>query len=226
MRPRNHKSVQNEFWLERWRTSQIGFHQSTVDRTLEAHWPSLKVAAHGSVFAPLCGKSLDLLWLRDRGHEVRGVEISGIAVEAFCMENGIPARRAARSEFDVFESDRLRLFCGDFFALTPKLLGDVAAVYDRAALISWVPEMRARYAEHMAALTSQGAQTLLIAVEYPQAQMPGPPFAVTEDQIDKLYARHHSIEKLARRDILEIEARLRARGLTELHEVCYRLTRK
>jgi thiopurine S-methyltransferase len=56
--------------------------------------------------------------------------------------------------------------------------------------------------------------------------MQGPPFSVTEDDVDRLYGREHSIEKLLQRDILEIEPRLRARGLTELREVCYRLTRK
>ena len=42
---------------------------------------------------PLCGKSLDLLWLRDQGHLVIGVELSATAFEDFCLENGIPARR-------------------------------------------------------------------------------------------------------------------------------------
>jgi thiopurine S-methyltransferase len=86
--------------------------------------------------------------------------------------------------------------------------------------------MRARYVEHISALTLPGAQTLLIVVEFPKAQMQGPPFSVTENDIDRLYGANHRIEKLAQQDILPIEPRLRARGLTELREVCYRLTRK
>jgi len=85
--------------------------------------------------------------------------------------------------------------------------------------------LRATYVEHVTALTNPGTQTLLIAVEYPQAQMSGPPFPVTGDDIHRLYAAHHSIEQLARHEILDLEPRLKARGLTELHEVCYRLTR-
>jgi thiopurine S-methyltransferase len=218
--------VQPKFWQERWRISQIGFHQSSVDRNLQTYWPTLGVAANSDVFVPLCGKSLDLEWLREQGCNVTGVEVSDIAVEAFFMENGIAARRRPLAEFDLYEAEGLRLFRGDFFSLSCRLLGNISAIYDRAALISWDPGMRARYVERMVALTPPGAQTLLIVVDFPQAQMQGPPFSVTEADVDSLYSRDHSIEKLVQRDILDIEPRLRARGLTELREVCYRLTRK
>jgi thiopurine S-methyltransferase len=217
--------VQPEFWQDRWRTAQIGFHQAAVDRRLQAYWPTLTLAAGSRVFVPLCGKSLDLPWLRRQGHAVSGVELSAIAVEAFLMEHGILARRRALNGFDVYEAEGLTLYRGDFFKLAPALLEPVSAVYDRASLISWSPELRASYVEHMTALTGRGTQTLLIAVEYPQAEMPGPPFCVTRDDIDRWYAAHHLIEVLGSHEILHTEPRLKARGLTELREVCYRLTR-
>lgn len=217
--------MQPEFWQERWRTGQIGFHQTAAERNLARHWPDLRLAIDSRVFVPLCGKSLDLLWLQERGHVVSGVELSAIALEAFCMENGIPARRRTVDRFDLYEAPRLDLLCGDFFSLNAALLGPVAAVYDRAALISWTEELRAPYAEHMAALTSSGTQTLLIALEYRQAQMAGPPFSVDRETVERLYSRHHAIQELARQDILATEPRMRGRGVTELFEVCYRLTR-
>lgn len=217
--------MQPEFWHERWRVSQIGFHQSAIDRHLRAHWPRMGLAADSRVFVPLCGKSLDMLWLRDRGHCVLGVELSAIALEAFCMEHGIAARRLPSNPFDVYEADRLRLLRGDFFALTPQLLGEAGAVYDRAALMSWAPESLAPYVRHMSALTTPGTKTLLIVLEYRQDEMQGPPFALHEKDIERLYAQHHEIHLLSREDILASEARLRARGLTALHEVCYQLIR-
>ncbi len=217
--------MQAEFWLDRWRAAQIGFHQSSVDRHLKAHWPTLKAAPRSRVFVPLCGKTLDLLWLREQGHEVIGVEISPVALESFCMEHGIPAKRRSLENFELYEARGFTLYCGDFFKLTPALLGSVSAVYDRASLISWTPSLRASYVEHMTALTTPSTRTLLIAVEYPEDQMSGPPFPVTAEVIEMLYAPRHSITQLDRHDILELEPRLRARGLKELHEVCYELTR-
>ena len=217
--------MQPEFWHERWRTGQIGFHQSAVDRHLNRYWPELGLAAHSRVFVPLCGKSLDLQWLRGRGHSVVGVELSAAALESFCMEQGVPARRRTLDGFDVYEAAQLQLHRGDFFALTPEVLGSFSAIYDRAALISWTPELRAAYVAHVAALSRPGTQTLLIATEYPQAQMPGPPFSLDAKEIHRLYSGSHSIQELSREDILANEPRLRSRGVTQLHEVCYRLTR-
>jgi thiopurine S-methyltransferase len=217
--------VQPDFWLNRWRTAQIGFHQAAVDRHLMAYWPLLMLPANSPIFVPLCGKSLDLMWLRERGHSVIGVELSPVALESFLMEHGIPARRRVLGCFDVYEADGFTLFCGDYFQLTPALLGGVSAVYDRAALISWTPDARDAYVKHLTSLTAPGTQTLLIVVEFPPEQMSGPPFPVTRDTIENLYSSDCSIEELGRYEILELEPRLKARGLSELREACYRLTR-
>lgn len=220
--------MEPQFWLNRWRNGQIGFHQPHVDRSLERHWPALNLrrpAGGQRVFVPLCGKSLDMLWLRDQGHFVTGVELAATALEAFCLENGIPARRRVRGDFEVYEAENLELFRGDFFELTPELLGESAAIYDRAALISWTAELRPAYVEHIAALARSGTPMLLITLEYAQAQMPGPPFSVARDEVERLYSRRFSIRELARQDILASEPRLRSRGVEALTEVCYQLVR-
>jgi thiopurine S-methyltransferase len=217
--------VQPEFWHKRWRNDQIGFHQSSVDRNLIRHWAALDLAKGGRVFVPLCGKSLDMLWLREQGHPVAGVELSAVALEAFCMENGVPARRRRLDQFEVYEAADLQLFRGDFFALTPALLGAAAAVYDRAALISWTEELRAPYVSHLAALLRSGTPMLLIALEYPQAQMSGPPFSLLSKEVRHLYSRHFEIREIDRQDILAQETRLRARGVSELVEVTYQMVR-
>ncbi len=161
----------------------------------------------------------------ERGHCVVGVDLSAVALESFCMEHGIAAKRRTQDSFDIYESARLELYRGDFFALTPTLLGAVSAVYDRAALTSWPPKLREAYVLHMAALTNPATQTLLVTLEYPQEQMSGPPFSVGAAEVARLYAPTHDVRQLSKNDVLANEARLRARGVRQLHEVCYRLTR-
>jgi thiopurine S-methyltransferase len=217
--------MQPDFWQARWRSGQIGFHQARPDHHLTQHWADLDLRRGSRAFIPLCGKTLDLLWLRDRGHFVTGIELSALALEAFCVENGVPARRRTMPDFDVYEAPSLELFCGDYFALASAQIGDLAAVFDRAALISWSPEWRAPYVDHMTKLTRPGTETLLITLEYPQAQMAGPPFSVPAQEVMDLYGSRHMIRELSRRDILSSEPRMRSRGVTDLHEVCYRLTR-
>jgi thiopurine S-methyltransferase len=217
--------VRPDFWHDRWRAAQIGFHRSSVDENLIQHWRDLSLPKAARVLVPLCGKSLDLLWLRNHGHEVIGIELSDIALQSLFMENGVAARRRALPHFDLYEAEDLECYRGDLFELTPERLGKVAAVYDRASLVSWVPEQRDRYVEHLRALTATGTQTLLITLEYAQAEIKGPPFSVDSAEVHQLYSHHHSIHELARRDILNTEPRMRARGVSSLTEVCYQITR-
>jgi thiopurine S-methyltransferase len=216
--------VQSRFWHERWRLGQIGFHQSVVDRQLAKYWAALGVSL-GGVLVPLCGKSLDLLWLRDQGFDVTGVELSPIALESLCLQQGILARRGPNGAFEQFESRGLRLLRGDVFDLCTQALGEIHAIYDRASLIAFPPEMRARYVDHLTALTKPGTKTLLITVEYPPHQISGPPFSVSRDDVERHYGGSYAIQLLERRDILAYEARLRSRGVTQLDESSFLLTR-
>ncbi len=75
------------YWRQRWQEHRIGFHRPDVHPRLPAFWDRLQVAQGGTVFVPLCGKSLDLLWLVEQGYRVRGVELSPIAVQEFFQEH-------------------------------------------------------------------------------------------------------------------------------------------
>lgn len=66
----------NVLWLQCWRDRQTAFHQKAVNQLLARFWPSLDLAKGSRVFVPLCGKSLDMIWLAQQGHEVIGVELS------------------------------------------------------------------------------------------------------------------------------------------------------
>jgi len=216
--------VQADQWQHRWQSGRIGFHQNEVARPLTQFWPRLNLPPGSTVFVPLCGKSLDLLWLRDQHHDVVGLELSEIAVEGFFTENGVSARRHTRHHFNEYIATGLRLLQGDFFELTPQILEPVAAVYDRASLIAMPPELQGPYAEKLADLAPAGTQTLLVSLEYPRHEMAGPPFSVDSLSVTRLYSAHHKVRELDRADILASDP-LRSRGITRLHEVCYLLTR-
>jgi len=215
--------MQADFWHERWQLGQIGFHQAEINLHLQQFWAHLQAPPAARVFVPLCGKSRDMLWLRAQGHEVLGVEISPLAVQAFFDENGLQPQVMRHGAFEVYRADGLQIYCGDFFALQPEQLTGVGAVYDRASLIALPPDMRPAYAARMHALLNDGTRTLLVAFEYPQHEMDGPPFSVSEAEVRALYGAHCSVRKLHELDILDQEPRFRARGLTRLQEKIYLL---
>ncbi|MEE3330411.1 MAG: thiopurine S-methyltransferase [Myxococcota bacterium] len=184
------------FWLERWDVGQIGFHQSDVNSRLQRFWPQTGVAPGGSVFVPLCGKTLDMHFLAACGHRVIGVEFSEIAVRAFFEEADIAYERNDEGSLPCFEGGAFRLYCGDFFALNRSDIGDVAAVYDRASLIALPPDTRPGYAQHLADLATSASAMLVLTILYDQNAVAGPPFSVPTDELRELYAADWEVETL------------------------------
>lgn len=217
--------MDREFWLARWHAQEIGFHQQDINRHLQNYWSALACPAAATVFVPLCGKSLDMLWLAAQGYQVIGIELSDIAVQAFFAENNLQPVVSRQPDFVEYACGDIRLWQGDFFALKPDDVQDVAAVYDRASLIALPPEMRQRYADHLQAILPQPAQSLLITLDYPEQEMQGPPFAVSPQEVSSLFAAHFRVKQLAEFSILEDEPRFQQRGLTRLEERVFHLAR-
>lgn len=210
--------MQREFWLERWKAGQIGFHQRDVNEGLRAHWASLRLREDAPVFVPLCGKSRDLTWLRRQGHPVVGLELSPLAVRDFFAENGLTPRVSRQGSFERWEAEGVTLLCGDVFDLTPADVADVHAVYDRAALVALPAEVRTRYVAKLKEVLPRAAGTLLVTFDYPPREMEGPPFAVPEEEVRRLYGAWADVTRLSSRDALPGEPRFQQRGLTRLDE--------
>ncbi|MFT6629709.1 MAG: thiopurine S-methyltransferase [Flavobacteriales bacterium] len=189
--------MEQDFWQDRWDTDRTGFHQDGFNAHLLAHWPTLGVQS-GRVLVPLCGKTRDMLWLRDAGHHVVGVEWSQTAVEAFFAENELAVRRTVVGNHARYESDGIEIWCGDFMTLTPELVGEVNAVFDRASLVALPPRMRAAYADALSRLAGPGAPCLTVLLEYPDGSHDGPPFSVPESVVVALYDGRFDVKPLDR----------------------------
>jgi thiopurine S-methyltransferase len=225
--------MDHDFWHERWRTRQVGFHQSAPHPFLERWWPTLGVERGARVYVPLCGKSLDMVWLAVRGHRVVGSELSALAVEEFFGErHGTDAPTSGeptvevRGPFQVHRRAPYELWQGDALQLTPQLLGPVQAAYDRAALVALPPAMRVAYVQSFAPLMPPGSRTLLVAFEYAQHVKAGPPFSVEPHEVEQLYGSTFRVEELERIDIIDESPKFAAAGLHALFEVAYALTRR
>lgn len=216
--------MQPEFWHKKWASNQIGFHLSEVNPYLQRHWPELSMPATARVLVPLCGKSLDLAWLAGRGHQVLGVELSEKAIEDFFNEHQIQPQISEKGAFKVYRSDAIELWCGDFFALTASDVADCVALYDRAALIALPAPMRERYAAHLQQILPQGVQGVLITLDYDQAQIPGPPFAVGDDEVKRLLGDLWQVQALEERDVLGESWKFLQAGVTRLEERVYRVS--
>ena len=213
--------MDSTFWLERWQQGQIGFHQGEYNTYLVQAWNKLNVSPPATVFVPLCGKSLDMLWLRSQGFQVVGVEVAEQACEAFFAENQLPYKRSKHGQFEVYQGDGLTVYCGDFFQLSSEMLQEVDAVYDRAAMVAMPASLRPGYVEHLRSILPPRAVLFLVTMEYDQQQMDGPPFAVNGDEVVSVYSDRYQVKALLKQEVLQENPRFRERGVSELFEAVY-----
>ncbi len=226
--------MDTEFWKNRWQQNQTGFHQSSVNSYLAYFYgeKGIDVAKRKDVkvFVPLCGKSLDMLWLAQHGYAVFGVECSEKAVEDFFTENGLDFQSATKDTYGFYrhtqQSATIEIYQGDFFELKATDLTDITDVFDRASLIALPEKLRHRYVKKMAEIQQKDTRTLLVTLSYKQSEMSGPPFSVSEDEVYALYEKYFIVEKLLHKDVLERELHFKDRGLTALTEIVYKLKRK
>ena len=217
--------MEPEFWRDRWARNQIGFHRPDVNPYLPKHWPQLQLPAGAKVLVPLCGKSLDLIWLADQGHRVMGVELSELAVNTFFDEQKWEPQISEQGAFKRYQAGSIEVWCGDLFDLRPEDVADCRALYDRAALIALPPPMRPRYARHLSSLLVPGCQGLMITLDYDKARKDGPPFAVSDAEVNALLGDAWSLEVLEEQHVPSDSGYMLADGVRYRKERAYHLVR-
>ena len=184
-----------EFWHNRWHTQQIGWHRAVYNDMLLKHWPSINADEGSQVIVPLCGKSLDMLWLAEQGYSVVGLEMVEEAVMAFFKENSLQFGSEKTAAHTKHISQSFTIYQGNVFELEAGTL-TADAWYDRAAMIAIDPSTRQAYVEQIRNQTRPGAVGLLITFAYPQEQMAGPPFALHDEHVFDLFSDGFVVECL------------------------------
>jgi len=214
--------MDSSFWIENWREGKRGFHQDKVNPALERYWPSRPRGS--SVLVPLCGKSLDMLWLEQQGLNVTGVEIAEQAVLEFCHDNGLAYSVNHREHYISYRlhTRGIRLIVGDFFAYAEHYAAEpFDCLYDRAALVALPPEMRKPYVKACKSLLDGSASGLVVTLEYEQELMKGPPFSVPVEEVQRLW--QNQLSCVDERDVLEELGKAKAAGLPNVQEFTWLL---
>jgi len=207
-----------EFWHERWEKSEIGFHQPDFNTYMQKFIGRLELRKAAHVLVPLCGKSLDMLWLAEQGYRVTGIELSERAAKDFFAENKLSCEIVERGGMKIYRGVDIEIWCADFFAVNTMDSAEIDAVYDRAALVALPPEMRPSYTGQLTDLIRSGVAILLITLDYPQEEMKGPPFSVSPSEVQDLFQANFEIEYLWGEERLSAEPRFRKKGLTRMDE--------
>jgi len=181
-----------QFWIKAWDEGRTNFHKSSFHEKLLEYFPQFNPHEGQKVLVPLCGKTKDMLWLHGQKLQVHGIELYENPVKDFFLENNLlNYTNTSDNDFINYTFENITISCGDFFKLSPHPTYDF--VYDRASLVALPAQMRKDYVNLMKKVVKNGGKYLLIAYEYDQSKMDGPPFSVTEEEIRELYSDSFSI---------------------------------
>lgn len=192
--------MEASFWHQKWERGEIAFHQSRANPLLVAHFEKLKLASGSRVFLPLCGKTLDIAWLLAGGYQVVGAELSEIAIDELFKSLELRPKITKVGALIHYSAENIDIYVGDIFALSAQTLGPVSAIYDRAAMVALPAETSRNYASHLMSIT-EAAPQLLIAYEYEQALIDGPPFSICEAELQQRYGATYAMAALETRDV-------------------------
>lgn len=213
-----------EFWQQKWKKQEIGFHQTETNRYLLKFQGLFSDPLNKTVFVPLCGKSQDMIWLKQQKLRVKGIECSESAVRNFFEENGLQPNSLNDTPMPTWHANNIELTIGDFFQLDYNYFKDIDLVYDRAALIALNKTEREQYVNKLLHSLPKGADIFLITLTYPEHEMQGPPFSLSAEEICRLYSERYLCKIIAQQSILHKEPHFIDKGLSEVIETVYYLT--
>ncbi|CAC9599659.1 Thiopurine S-methyltransferase (EC 2.1.1.67) [uncultured Gammaproteobacteria bacterium] len=213
-------------WIQRWKENKIGWHRDKPNSKLIEFIDCLHLKQGDQVFVPLCGKSIDMMYLLDRGYRVFGVELSTLATEQFFVENKIEYSIHQSGEFSVYSANNIQMYCGDYFKLKLEDFKSVVAVYDRASLIALPLELRVKYVSHLYSIITKGCRVLLLTLNYPQSQISGPPFAVNQEEVWSLYKKGFDCQQLQCFNDIENEPKFQRANVDFIEKATYCLRKK
>ncbi len=189
-----------KYWHNKWANNEIAFHRNQANPLLVDHLDTLALAEGSLVFIPLCGKTLDIAWLLSKGFRVVGAELVESAIEQLFTALEITPTRSVRGNVKHYHAKNIDIFVGDIFDVSPEMLGVVDAVYDRAALVALPDALRRQYTAHLMKISNNSPQ-LLIAYHYDQTCVQGPPFSISNDEVEQHYKDNYDLKLIISNDV-------------------------
>lgn len=193
-------------WGDRWNKSQTQFHMNRVHPMLEKHYNDLTGGkASSRIFLPLCGKSLDLKWLADKGHDVVGCEGVDLGCREFFEEQNIPYKAEPIKGvegvvYKATDGKKITLYRCDYFELTSKITGTFDCIWDRGSFVAIPTQRRQEYVNVTAPLLKKNGKYLLDCFLVDNNAFGGPPFNCKEDEVKKYFGSACTTRKIDTKD--------------------------
>ncbi|XP_038057811.1 thiopurine S-methyltransferase-like [Patiria miniata] len=222
--------VTTEDWKTKWERGKTKFHKAQVHGMLKKHFHRLSQEKETPRFlVPLCGKTVDMIWLLERGCGVVGCEFVELGVQQFFAENNLEYTTESLPE-DVGgtvykgKDKDITIYCTDFFKLSSALIGQFDCIWDRGSMAAINPEDRQRYRDIITDVLKPDSRYLLDIFEIPHDVFSGPPHNMDPKDVTQLFGDLCTVEHLEHVDAMNPWSK--TWGVNYFYENDFLLTKK
>jgi thiopurine S-methyltransferase len=184
--------MEASFWIKSWELGGFytSFHRKDIHPYVLQYLQPEEIEGK-NILIPLCGKSVDMLYLAQYAQKVIGVELVEDAIIQFFKENNLPFQKLDNV---TYKSGNIMLMCCDFMTLTKNEIGKIDWIYDRASLVALPDDgLRKEYIKTIDRLSDIGTKSLIITLEY-FPLINSAPFTITPEEVDNYYGDNHIIK--------------------------------
>lgn len=200
----------NNIWKEKWEEGKSVWHKSNPNPLLVEFFnrfdaDSLK---NKRILVPMCGKSVDMKWLYDQGMSVVGVDVVELAVKQFFCDNNMEyeVKDSSIPGATLFHHDeRMSILLCDIFNINTEVIGGPCSyIWDRGALGAIQYTEVEKYTKIVESVLADDAQGLIECFTFDRGLIPGPPYAVTKEEVFEYYSCNFFVEQLCKRKESEL----------------------
>jgi len=177
------------YWVKRWDDNNTGWHRSEAHINLVQYFDKLTNGkANVAVYFPMCGKTLDMMWVYEQGHSVVGVDIAEKSVKEFFAENRVEYEVTESKTNKLYQSKdgKIKIYIADIFKFTSDICGKFESVWDRAAMNALDAEDRKRYRECTKGLLAPDFSILLALMQHDEPT--GPPYNIPTEEVMEAFS--------------------------------------
>lgn len=182
--------MEASFWIKSWELGGFytSFHRKDIHPYVLEYMTPEEIE-NKNILVPLCGKTVDMLYLAQFAQKVIGVELVEEAILQFFSENNLSYQKV---DDETYISGNIILLKKDFMSLTNQEIGTIDWIYDRASLVALPLEMRKDYLKAIDRLSDIGTKQLIITLEY-FPLINSAPFSIPVEEVNEYYGEGHII---------------------------------
>ena len=211
----NNSDKRLERWQDRWSTGRTQWHKTEVHASLMKYCDEYLIdgiiGGGGRILVPLCGKTVDMVYLARKRviSEVVGIDGVPKAIEEFIQEQSKEGFDFKEAEivngYTKQKGESITLITGDFFDITLDVInGDASntllfdGVWDRGSLVAIDPALREQYVNKIGELIVKpnGKYLLSTFLRPNNDTTTGPPFSIDETELRRLFGNKSWVDTI------------------------------